>query len=675
MPADTNTNNYYGGNDLGPATVLPPFVYNETPYPWDISTIPGTWGWNGINPIDPWDTGGGGATGGASGSMFAPPIQRYEPLPDDGSDYNRIFNELLQAENARRAIAGQSPLRPYEADTIAKLADEAQRKVVLLNSGSPTDPNHGVIDPTQSSGGQAGGLGNIAIGIPGVVGLGLGGLVYGGLLNGGGGGGGGTVGTGQSGGGIVYPGPYPAGVTDTADSGNPVVYPAPVPIDPSRPAGPYPAGVNDTSAGNPTIYPAPPMPNTPTAPTEAGGNPTIVPPVTPPITPTPTEAGGGGGTILPVPVTPGVVGGGGGGGGGTTPTTTTPTSTISNPLDRNFYREGSQTIADLNRLGAGLYGNYAQFAPQYTQADLANYESTLGTLGRTNNQLTQIASDQTRTANTALRQGNLSDAQQFGPQADALRRAVNPELYSNLSALDAAAQRGIQPSEYEQGLGDTFKRGFSELGNALNQDAQYRLSLGSSLTPEEQAAASQAAREGWSARGLVNSNGAVAEEVLNRYQLGNQRLKERQGFAQSAYGQQQSAQGQLNSLGLNLAGLDQTRQGQNVSNLATAANLRNVTAFDPFNMASTQNVGSNASLFGQGSGFSSGAQSNQNTLKQFDPFAAYPADVYGSNYNAANARSIAAGNNAAALAGAKDTANGALVQNFLSLLGNLYGRT
>jgi len=671
MPTNLN---YWSGDDLGQPTVLPPFEVTATPLPVD------PWDWSGTNggvtdTTDDYWGGAGTYVTPQPPSVFEPPIQRAEPMDEDGSDYNRIYNELLAAENARRAIAGQSPVRPYDKDIITSLADEAQRKVGILTT-LPTDPGHGVIDTTQSPNNS----GNIGIGIPGLFGVGLGGVMLGGLLGGGSGGGGGsaTSGGGQSGGGAIIP---PVGYpTDTGspNEGGGTVIPPPIPVgDPNRPAGPYPAGVNETPNTNPTIIPAP----LPGSPNEQGGG-TIVPPPVIPTTPTapgvvPGE--GGGGTIIPVPVptptptpTP-----------APTPTTpqpnpttpTVPTTTIANPLDRNFYREGSQTISDLNRLGKGLYGNYAQFAPQYTQADLANYASTLGVLGSTNQTLTGIANQQTQAANTSLRQGNLTDAQNLAPQADALRRATNPELYANLDRLDAAAASGIQRSPYEDQLGATFARGNSQLGSALDQSALDQLQLGSSLSNEENRAASQAAREGWSARGLVNSTGAVAEEVLQRYNLGNDRLKQRQTFAQNAYGQQQAAEKQNQGLGLSLAGLDQTRQGQNVSNLATAANFRNATAFDPFNMASTQNTGSNASLFGQGSGFSSGAQSNASTLKQFDPFAPYPQDVYNSNYNAANARNIAAGNNAAALAGAKDTNNGVLVNNFLNLLGSLYGKS
>ncbi len=669
MPSNTD---YWAGIDGGQPVTMDPFLVgsggNYTDPSWN-------WGWgggysSGWNPFD-----SGGYVGGGTGTTPTQPVNTITPIDPiplsslpDGNDgqtnsVDAAINAAVQRAQAARAIANQPYLTAAELGPIIDQA--AQAWVTAQQSGS--NPNHGVIDPNQSPNNA----GNIGIGIPGLFGVGLGGLVLGGALSGGGGGGGGGSTSQQPSGGAIYPGPYPAGITDTSQ-GNPTITPAVIP----------PGGSPNEGGGAGTIVPPPIIPPA-TSPNEPSGGNTILPAPVPtggngPAPAPVTEPRPGTSTaIYPIPVP----------GGGTTPTTpttptqpttpttpTVPNTTIANPLDRNLYREGSQTIQDLYKLGSGMAGLYSQFAPQYTQADLANYASTLGTLGSTNSTLTGIANQQTQSANTALRQGNLADAQNIAPQADALRRQLNPELYSNLNALDSAAQQGIQASPYEQGLGTTFNRGISNLGSTLDQSALDQLRLGSSISPEEQRAASQAAREGWSQRGLVNSTGAVAGEVLNRYNLGNQRLQQRENFAQGAYGQQQAAQGQLNSLGLNLAGLDQTRQGQNVSNLATAANLRNATAFDPFNMANTQNVGSNASLFGQGSGFSSGAQSNQNTLKAFDPFAAYPNGVYGDNFNAANARSIAAGNNSAALAGAKDASNGVLVNNFLNLLGSLYGK-
>lgn len=357
----------------------------------------------------------------------------------------------------------------------------------------------------------------------------------------------------------------------------------------------------------------------------------------------------------------------------TRPALTPPTLAAQNPLDRNYYNEGASSIYDLARLAPNIFGLYQDQAAQYGQADLNRFGSVVGQYGGLNDQLSNLANRQTQTANTSLRQGNLQDAQNLGPQTDALRRSLNPELYSNLTKLDQTAQTGIGRNEYQNQLGDIFSSGTSALGQDLGNMARSQLALGTSVSPMEARDAQQSAREGWGARGLINSNGAVAEEVLNRYNLGNQRLKERQAFAQNAYGQEQSAAGQRNALGTNLASMDYSRQQNNFGNTVTAANARLQTQFDPFGFGNSANTGLNTNLFGQGSSFSSGSQGNAYVQNAYNPFNQYSNDVYGTNTNAANARSISAGNNAAALAGARDTTNGQLANSFLQILGSYYG--
>lgn len=70
----------------------------------------------------------------------------------------------------------------------------------------------------------------------------------------------------------------------------------------------------------------------------------------------------------------------------------------------------------------------------------------------------------------------------------------------------------------------------SALSGALNQSALSGLSLGGSLSDEEQRMATQGAREAYSARGLVAGRPAATAEVLNRDAYSRQRLQERQNF-------------------------------------------------------------------------------------------------------------------------------------------------
>lgn len=438
----------------------------------------------------------------------------------------------------------------------------------------------------------------------------------------------------------------------------------PAQLNPQAPEGPQPT----VAIPAPTPAPAtPPAPNQGPQPT----NPTPAPPVTdtgsltvlpagsgpaptPQSTPTPpsvqinptTGSETPGTVVTPLP-----------GGGGTTPVsppatvppiviapvpnpTTMPTTA---PTDRSYYTEGNQTNTDNSALLPGIFGNYQNYSGGYGNTDQTNFTNLLAQLGINNNTLTGYANQQTAAGNTALRTGNVQDASALGGQALGTLQQLNPNQYAALNQAQGAAGAGSQPSAIQQ---------------MLQQQAIQGLQLGSGLSAQDTNQAQQAAREAWSARGLVNSPGAVGDEILNTYNLGQQRLQQRQGLAQSvdstAFGQQQQGYG----------------------NILQNASLQSQAAFNPFSTitsANTTNQGSNANLFNQGSGFSSGQLSDQNVNGLVNPFNPYAQDVYGSNFNAANARTIAAGNNAAAMAGANSAASGELANSFLRLAGNIYG--
>jgi hypothetical protein len=318
-----------------------------------------------------------------------------------------------------------------------------------------------------------------------------------------------------------------------------------------------------------------------------------------------------------------------------------PTQTL--PLDRNYYREGNQTNQDNSALLPGIFQNYQNYSGGYGQTDQANFRSLLGALGIDNATLTGIANQQTAAGNTALRTGNVQDASNLGGQALGILQQLNPNMYGALNQTNTTSGTAGSPSDIQM---------------MLEQQAREGLALGGQLSAEDNRLAQQAAREAWSARGLVNSNGAVADEVLNRDALSRQRLAERQALA-SAVDQQ---------------GFSQRQQG--FGNQVQNSLLQMQGAFNPFQTitsANTQNQGSNQQLFSQGAGFSSGAFGNQNVNNLVNPFNPYAQDVYNSNFNAANARYISAGNNAAAMAGARDAATGDIANSFLRLIGNIYG--
>ena len=250
---------------------------------------------------------------------------------------------------------------------------------------------------------------------------------------------------------------------------------------------------------------------------------------------------------------------------------------------------------------------YGDALGDYTDADMDAYERISGRMRGTNVANTEAASAQTIAANRALRDANLADVNRLGGAALLNRQTLNSQLYGNLNQYSTEAQA------------------------ALGRDMEaLRLAEAKQLSPEDIRNSQQAAREAWSARGLVNSRGAVGAEILNRDSLARQREAEARAKVQQSYGNLQQA---------------------------TAMEMANV--FDPqaailggqYGMQ-TQNYGTNAALYGQSANQMAGSQNY--VQKVFNPMGEYPNNVYDFNVNATTAANIAAANNAAAVAAAKE---------------------
>lgn len=410
---------------------------------------------------------------------------------------------------------------------------------------------------------------------------------------------------------------------------------------------------------------------------------------------TPPQPGNGDIRATTIPLVPPL------GGGGTTatgpasrnnalPFVPNPPTTIPNttgvPPNRDLYTEGLNATNAYGALGPGIFNNYNTNNGLYSQSDLANYQGLLGGVAGANASLTPYANAQTVASNNALRGGNVADLQQFGPQMLALLQQLNPQMYASLTAANQQAV-AVGPNQYQNSLGAAFGQGpqfqGSGLGGDLTRMAQEQLALGSGLSDQQKRDAEQAAREGWSARGLVNSPGAVAEEVLNKDRYGQQLLAQRQQFA-SGVNQLEQGQGALNlsalgqnyGLGSNLASMDYARQQQNFGNAFSNAQLQTGAAYNPTSSifgTQTSNVGLNQNLANQGLGLAAGQYSNPYVQQQFNPFNSAAQDVFSTNYNAGNDRFIAAGNNAAGLAAGQNTSQAYLARNFLNTLGGLIG--
>ena len=302
------------------------------------------------------------------------------------------------------------------------------------------------------------------------------------------------------------------------------------------------------------------------------------------------------------------------------PTTITPDPALilpipSNPFTMSTITEDQRDLpGELEKTAAAfklrrnelkeLYGNALN---DYTDADIAAFDKVSKAMRGTNVANTEAASAQTIAANRALRDANLADVNRLGGAALLNRQTLNSQLYGNLNQYS------------------------TEASAALGRDMDaLRLAEAKQLSPEDIRNSQQAAREAWSARGLVNSRGAVGAEILNRDSLARQREAEARAKVQQSYGNLQQA---------------------------TAMEMANV--FDPqaailggqYGMQ-TQNYGTNAALYGQAANQMAGSQNY--VQKVFNPMGEYPNNIYDFNANATTAARIAEANNAAAVAAARE---------------------
>jgi hypothetical protein len=538
-----------------------------------------------------------------------------------------ISDKIQQAIATRERVLGR-PLTPDEAKVYA-----GQVFDIL------TTPNRNIdLSPTYPTPGQ-GGISVIPLPVnPGVAaGLTIAGAILGGGFGGAGGGATPPPATSTTG-----PETTPSG-TPTTPSGPPETTLPPVVI-PTGGGGPGtttppPAVVTPPEPTTPStvIIPVPP-PGTigqPTTPTPVAPPTPVTPPTTPPPTPTsptptspPATSQPNGGDSTRGPTGPLVV--------PVSPPTTPPASqpppsgnisltfpvatpiTVRDPgLNREILREGRISTPAMREIAGGTLSSYGMLGGQPGMADIQSFQNLLGQVGAYNPELTRIASEQTIAANRAQREANIADVQRLSQAAMEAQRAANPELYSTLGTYLPAAT-GMLATDLE------------------------RLQGAGRLSAEDVRMAQQSAREASLARGREMDMSGMAAEVLNRDALARQRQNEARANVQ-----------------------------QSMQNVYGGIGAAQAATFNPFAALlgqqygmQTSNVGLNQALFGQGTGFSSGALSNQFVQGLLNPYSSYAADVYGSNFNAANARAIAEANANAAAQGAN-----------LQLIGGLAGTT
>lgn len=171
----------------------------------------------------------------------------------------------------------------------------------------------------------------------------------------------------------------------------------------------------------------------------------------------------------------------------------------------NYTQDIQKLLSAYQTSMPGIFGFEQQYRPQFQGLNLGDISAFLqgtggqqGILG-----LGQQATQQTQEQLASARQAELQAMQQQSGLARGVAQALSPE------------QAGVV--------------------GAATQEAQRARASSYSLTPQEQRMASQTAREAFAARGMLDSNAAVAGEVLNRDQYLAQKRQEAAQAEQNAF--------------------------------------------------------------------------------------------------------------------------------------------
>lgn len=138
-----------------------------------------------------------------------------------------------------------------------------------------------------------------------------------------------------------------------------------------------------------------------------------------------------------------------------------------------------------------------------------------------------------RKATGEQRNTDLADLQATGPGFGSTFAGLSP-AYANLLAesRDSGAGSALLDKLNEAAL--TVQP--SAIRTELEKQAMAELSLGRSLSPEQERAATQSARLAYAARGLQDSGASLAAEVLNRDSYAGAREAGRRTFAANVHG-------------------------------------------------------------------------------------------------------------------------------------------
>jgi hypothetical protein len=285
-----------------------------------------------------------------------------------------------------------------------------------------------------------------------------------------------------------------------------------------------------------------------------------------------------------------------------------------------LYKEEAEYQPQYNQMQQGIMGSNIAFYSQAlenqipgaqaamnqaqqsaSQAGLANYQQYAGAAGKAAmasspqlQALNQWGQGQLGATADPTMQGLLQQVQQGTPnqvnnlynlaqQAGQSMAPINQALQGISSRVGATTQQGMRQLQglAGQAAADTRSPLWQQTTSAvsgqlgqldpltqqLSDTAQQQLALGGQVSAQGLQDAAQAARAAYSSRGMLNSSGSIAAEVLNRDQVQQQRLQQREQFAGAVdpLVQQQIQQRTANALGLSQADLAATQANRTLA--------------------------------------------------------------------------------------------------------------
>jgi hypothetical protein len=256
----------------------------------------------------------------------------------------------------------------------------------------------------------------------------------------------------------------------------------------------------------------------------------------------------------------------------------------SQAIERQLPLAQAMLSSSQNDAIANAYGQYNQYAGNINQSLMANNPSLQQIQSIAQQQQGATTPDQTlqgllQQSQQATGQG-VAQLQNLSSQAGRMYDPTNAALQGlsnqagQYTGQGVADLRGVAGQAAANTRSDIFNQTsaavMGQLGNLdpvtqqLSDLAQQQLSLGGQVSQQGLQDADQAARAAYSARGMLNSSGSIAAEVLNRDQVQQARLAQREQFA-GGVGQMVSAETQArtaNALGLTQTDIQATQQNQ-----------------------------------------------------------------------------------------------------------------